>query len=103
MSAQDDQQRSICLCKRKKDWDNILMAQEAVKNYHLPSQVPKCAIKIDITKAFDSVNWDFLSYVLQSFDLPSRFAQWILACVTCPSYSIIVNGRPNGFFNGKIG
>src|SRR2546430_8127336 len=50
--------------------DNILMAQEVVKNYHLASRVPKCAIKIDITKAFDSVNWEFLSNALQNFDLP---------------------------------
>lgn len=29
--------------------DNIVIAQEVVKNYHLPSWQAKCAIKIDIT------------------------------------------------------
>lgn len=83
--------------------DNILLAQEVVKNYHLPNRIPKCAITIDITKAFDSINWVFLHHVMQAFALPPRFIQWIMACISSPSYSVIVNGRPNGFFLGMKG
>lgn len=41
--------------------DNILLAQALFKNYHLNSGAPRCAMKIDIKKAFDTLNWDFLA------------------------------------------
>lgn len=89
--------------KGRRIGDNILLAQEVVKNYHLPSRQPKCAIKIDITKAFDSVVWDFLHHVLQAFALLTRFIQWIMTCISSPSFSVLINGRPNGFFPGRRG
>lgn len=39
--------------------DNILLAQEGVRDYQLKSGKPRCTLKIDIMKAFDSVSWDF--------------------------------------------
>ncbi|KAK9273957.1 hypothetical protein L1049_018769 [Liquidambar formosana] len=40
--------------------DNILLAQELLKNYHRRGGPPRCAIKVDLMKAYDSVNWDFI-------------------------------------------
>lgn len=37
--------------------DNILFAQSLCRNYHLQSGQPRCAIKLDLRKAFDSVSW----------------------------------------------
>lgn len=37
--------------------DNILFMQEVVKNYHKEGGSPQCAIKVDIQKAYDSINW----------------------------------------------
>lgn len=39
--------------------ENVLLASELVKNYHKSTISPRCAIKIDISKAFDSVHWPF--------------------------------------------
>lgn len=36
--------------------DNILLSQELVKNYHLLNGSPTCAFKLDIQKAYDTVN-----------------------------------------------
>lgn len=36
--------------------DNILLAQEVVRDYHNNQGTPGCAIKVDIKKAFDSVS-----------------------------------------------
>nr|GEW10125.1 RNA-directed DNA polymerase, eukaryota, reverse transcriptase zinc-binding domain protein [Tanacetum cinerariifolium] len=41
--------------------DNILLTQELMHNYHLDRGVPRCAFKIDIQKAYDMVDWDFLN------------------------------------------
>jgi len=37
--------------------DAILLTQELIYNYHLVSHIPKCALKIDIKKVFDTVSW----------------------------------------------
>ncbi|XP_039047557.1 uncharacterized protein LOC120188106 [Hibiscus syriacus] len=38
--------------------DNTLLAQDIVKGYGRNSISPRCAIKIDLQKAFDSLGWD---------------------------------------------
>nr|GEU31112.1 hypothetical protein [Tanacetum cinerariifolium] len=43
--------------------DNILLTQEIMHNYHLDHGVPRCAFKVDIQKAYDTVDWDFLREV----------------------------------------
>lgn len=45
----------------------------------------------------------FLEHVLQAYALPPTFIHWILECVTNPSFSILLNGKPKGFFKGKKG
>ena len=36
--------------------DNILLAQEILRNYHKPNTPPRSTIKVDILKAYDTVN-----------------------------------------------
>ncbi|GJS40889.1 hypothetical protein Tco_0565932 [Tanacetum coccineum] len=40
--------------------DNILLTRELMHNYHLDRGPPRCAFKVDIQKAYDTVDWDFL-------------------------------------------
>ncbi|XP_022014955.1 uncharacterized protein LOC110914476 [Helianthus annuus] len=40
--------------------DNILLTQELMHNYHRNSGPPRCAFKVDIQKAYDTVDWSFL-------------------------------------------
>lgn len=37
--------------------DNIVLAQELLKNYYKNQDKPRCALKVDLKKAFDSINW----------------------------------------------
>nr|GEX46816.1 hypothetical protein [Tanacetum cinerariifolium] len=41
--------------------DNILLTQEIMHNYHLDRRVPRCAFKVDIQKAYATVDWDFFT------------------------------------------
>ncbi|XP_071739552.1 uncharacterized protein [Rutidosis leptorrhynchoides] len=81
--------------------DNILLTQELMKNYHLHNGGPWCAFKVDIQKAYDTVNWDFLQFILIQFGFHSVMVKWIMKCVNTVSYSININGELHGFFNGK--
>ncbi|KAL0444964.1 UNVERIFIED_CONTAM: hypothetical protein Slati_2219100 [Sesamum latifolium] len=53
--------------------DNILLAQELFHGYNQQHLPPRCALKVDIRKAYDMVEWDFLSAVLKLFGFPPLF------------------------------
>ena len=52
--------------------DNILLAQELLRNYHRKELSPRCAIKVDFRKAFDTIRWDFLLDLLDGFKFPPQ-------------------------------
>lgn len=62
--------------------ENVLLATELVKDYHKDSVSPRCVMKIDISKAFDSVQWKFLINTLRALGLPEKFIHWITRCIT---------------------
>ncbi|PKI62257.1 hypothetical protein CRG98_017337 [Punica granatum] len=53
--------------------DNVLLAHELGKNYHTQVISPRCAIKIDLMKAFDSLNWDFILNSLEAMEISPTF------------------------------
>lgn len=57
--------------------ENVLLATELVKDYHRETVTERCAIKIDISKAFDSVQWSFLINTLMAMHFPATFIHWI--------------------------
>ncbi|GJR69255.1 hypothetical protein Tco_0015320 [Tanacetum coccineum] len=83
--------------------DNILLTQEIMHNYHLDRGVPRCAFKVDIQKAYDTVDWDFLRKVLIGFGFHDRMVSWIMECVSTTSFSININGSLHGYFKGRRG
>ncbi|KAL2246050.1 UNVERIFIED_CONTAM: hypothetical protein Sindi_2873200 [Sesamum indicum] len=83
--------------------DNILLAQELLTGYNQVRLPPRCTLKVDIRKAYDTVEWDFLLAVLQFFGFPQTFTRWIEECATTAAFSIGLNGNPHSFFAGARG
>lgn len=83
--------------------DNTLLAQSLCRNYHLNTGQPKCTIKLDLRKAFDTLNWSFLEQALEKMNFPSPFINWILACIRTCMFSVKVNGALEGYFAAKSG
>lgn len=85
--------------------DNILLTQELMRNYHRKNGngPAKCAFKIDIQKAYDSVEWSFLRSCLGHFGFHHRMISWIMNCISSPSFTISINGEHKGFFQGLRG
>ena len=40
--------------------ENVLMATNLVKGYNTRNSEPSAMLKVDLTKAFDSIRWDFI-------------------------------------------
>lgn len=57
--------------------ENVLMAQELVNGYGRKHVSPICALKVDLRKAFDSMDWNFLLKVLEAMKFPAQFINWI--------------------------
>ena len=83
--------------------DNILLAQDLLRNYHRSNTQTRCTIKVDFLKAFDTVNWAFLFKVMQHLKFPSMFINWIKECICSPKFSLNINGELTGFFGSSGG
>ncbi|XP_074278168.1 uncharacterized protein LOC141601764 [Silene latifolia] len=83
--------------------DNVLICQDLVRLYNRKVAFPRCLIKIDLRKAYDTVEWEFIHQMLIALKFPTCFIKLIMICVSSPSYSLHVNGSTFGFFQGKRG
>ncbi|KAL0405315.1 UNVERIFIED_CONTAM: LINE-1 retrotransposable element O protein [Sesamum latifolium] len=83
--------------------DNILLAQELFTGYNQKHLPRRCALKVDLRKAYDTVEWDFLIAVMHLFGFPQLFIHWIKECATTPTFSVCLNGAAHGFFAGARG
>ena len=54
--------------------------------------------KVDYEKAYDSVSWDFLSYMLWRLGFCPKWIQWIEGYLKSVSVSVLVKGSPTTEF-----
>ncbi|XP_070038220.1 uncharacterized protein [Nicotiana tomentosiformis] len=83
--------------------DNIILSHELMKGYGRKGVSPRCMIKIDMQKAYDSIEWVFLEQVLNALNFPEIFVRWIMVCISTVLYSVVINGKPSVLFTAKRG
>ncbi|XP_057982221.1 uncharacterized mitochondrial protein AtMg01250-like [Malania oleifera] len=83
--------------------ENIYLVQELIRGYKRKRISPRCLLKIDLKKAYDSISWSFLRDKMVNLNFPDQMIVWVMECVTTTSFSISLNGRLNGFFKGRKG
>lgn len=77
-------------------------AQEAI--HSIWTKHLKCILlKIDLSKAFDRVSWLYIKMILIHIGFPPPLINWIMACITTPTFSILINGSASHFFHSERG
>ena len=78
--------------------DNFLAAYEILHSLHsrMWSKVGFMGLKLDMSKAYNWVEWGFLEVVMKKMGFSSKWIELIMECVCTVSYVIIVNGQPVG-------
>ncbi|XP_062114537.1 uncharacterized protein LOC133825639 [Humulus lupulus] len=97
------QQNQGAFVKGRSIAHNIMIFQDLIKNYGRASTSSRCTIKIDLSKAYDTVDWRFLEDLLKALRFPMKLIGWVMSCIRNTSYSLLMNGRIQGKFKGEKG
>ncbi|XP_026383344.1 uncharacterized protein LOC113278817 [Papaver somniferum] len=84
--------------------DNIILANEAIYSVNHNDKVEgTAAIKLDMSKAYDKLEWSFLEKVLMKMGIVENWIKLINQCVSTVSYFVLLNGSPTGCFQPERG
>ncbi|XP_074315380.1 uncharacterized protein LOC141651573 [Silene latifolia] len=64
--------------KGKNIVENVLICQDLVRMYNRKVASPGCLIKIDLKKAYDSIEWSFLLQILHALKFPQKFIDLVM-------------------------
>jgi hypothetical protein len=85
--------------------DNVLIAFECIHaiNSSTGDRGNYCAYKLDLSKAYGRVDWEFLNKVLLKLDFHRDWVHRVMTCVTSVRYSVRFNGVATSPFSPPRG
>ncbi|WVZ95115.1 hypothetical protein U9M48_040917, partial [Paspalum notatum var. saurae] len=73
--------------------DNFLFVRNLARRYHR-NRTPMLLIKLDISKAFDSVRWDYLLALMDQLGFSTRWRNWVAFTLATSTSQVLLNGIP---------
>ncbi|KAJ6817592.1 uncharacterized protein M6B38_410995 [Iris pallida] len=82
--------------------EHSLLAHEMVREFNKPGGMKAC-VKLDLRKAYDTVNRDFLCQLMLAMGFDERWVARVRECICSPTFSVLIQGTPYGFFSSSRG
>jgi hypothetical protein len=85
--------------------DNALIVFEAFHYIKRPRKKDNgfVGIKLDIAKAYDNLEWNFIENIMRAMGFPPNTINVIMNCIRIVSFSILINGQPTESFSPNRG
>ncbi|XP_058099900.1 uncharacterized protein LOC131244283 [Magnolia sinica] len=83
--------------------EHIALAHEMIRDINRKVRGGNLILKLNLEKAYNRVNWDYLKQVLLKFSFNQRWVQLMESCWGNNWFSILINGEPAGFFKSNKG
>lgn len=82
--------------------DNFLLVRQMARRLH-KRKVKGVLLKLDITRAFDSLSWPFLFEVLRAKGFSERWRSWVATLLYTATSRVLVNGCAGEKFSHACG
>jgi hypothetical protein len=85
--------------------NNVLVAFETLHTMdtRLKGKEGYMAVKLDMSKAYDRLEWSFVEGVLRKLGFANRWVVLLMSCIRSVTYSILINGQPQGLITPSRG
>src|SRR3954463_6012630 len=81
--------------------DNIVLAQELIQSIKKKVRGSNLVIKLDVSKAYDSISWLALIRIMRKFGFNEMWIDMIYRLISNCWYSVLVNGVSTGYFTSN--
>ena len=71
--------------------DNFMLVRQLARKINKRKE-SGLLLKLDISRAFDTLSWAFLFEVLRKMGFPEEFLSWLAICMCTASTKVLVNG-----------
>lgn len=78
--------------------NNTILTHEIIRRKGMSA---RCMLKVDLQKAYDSIQWSFIEDLLSALGFLRLFIRWVMECVSSVSYQICINGELTEPIEGK--
>jgi len=78
------------------------VAQEGLHSMKV-NELKGVVIKIDLSKAYDRVNWLYIDIILTHIGFEVRFINWMMSYISTVSFVVLINETTSPFFHAERG
>lgn len=85
--------------------DNVIIGLECINGIKTNRSNLKnmATFKIDLSKAYDRVEWAFLKEIMIKLGFNHKWVELILKCISSANFSVLINGEKKGSFKAYRG
>lgn len=95
-------ERQTAFLKGRHILHGVMIANEVLAEAKSKNN-PCMVFKVDFEKAYDSVSWGFLNYMMMRMGFCEKWRKWIYGCLSSATVSILINGSPTREFMPERG